>query len=120
MKVRIASPCSRISTQQNTCNKDRNCFFYILVTSQKNLTMICHTKNSLFLFASILTLLLAAGCGKATEESDETSEIDSLTAADSAEGPQPISEPLVTDIYTADPSAHVFEGRIYIYPSHDI
>jgi hypothetical protein len=30
-----------------------------------------------------------------------------------------ISQPLVTHIYTADPSAHVFEGRIYIYPSHD-
>ncbi|TVY07446.1 glycoside hydrolase family 43 protein [Paenibacillus cremeus] len=29
-------------------------------------------------------------------------------------------EPLVTHIYTADPSAHVFEGKIYIYPSHDI
>ncbi|NLL04797.1 MAG: family 43 glycosylhydrolase [Clostridiaceae bacterium] len=28
-------------------------------------------------------------------------------------------EPLVTHIYTADPSAHVFEGKIYIYPSHD-
>ncbi|HET7911910.1 MAG TPA: hypothetical protein VFL49_07755, partial [Pseudolabrys sp.] len=31
-----------------------------------------------------------------------------------------ISQPLVTHIYTADPSAHVFEGRIYIYPSHDV
>lgn len=31
-----------------------------------------------------------------------------------------ISQPLVTHIYTADPSAHVFEGRIYVYPSHDI
>lgn len=31
-----------------------------------------------------------------------------------------ISEPLVRHVYTADPSAHVFEGRIYIYPSHDI
>ena len=28
-------------------------------------------------------------------------------------------KPLVTHIYTADPSAHVFEGKIYIYPSHD-
>ncbi len=28
--------------------------------------------------------------------------------------------PLVTNIYTADPSAHVFENKIYIYPSHDI
>jgi hypothetical protein len=31
-----------------------------------------------------------------------------------------ISEPLVTHIYTADPSAHVFEDKLYIYPSHDI
>src|SRR3954464_13566960 len=30
-----------------------------------------------------------------------------------------LSQPLVTHIYTADPSAHVFNGRIYIYPSHD-
>ncbi|MBR5866542.1 MAG: glycoside hydrolase family 43 protein [Spirochaetaceae bacterium] len=28
-------------------------------------------------------------------------------------------KPLVTDLYTADPSAHVFNGKIYIYPSHD-
>lgn len=27
--------------------------------------------------------------------------------------------PLITHIYTADPSAHVFKGRIYVYPSHD-
>ncbi len=30
------------------------------------------------------------------------------------------SQPLVRHIYTADPSAHVFNGKIYIYPSHDI
>jgi len=29
-------------------------------------------------------------------------------------------QPLVTHLYTADPSAHVFEGRVYIYPSHDL
>ena len=27
--------------------------------------------------------------------------------------------PLVNDLYTADPSAHVFNDKIYIYPSHD-
>lgn len=27
--------------------------------------------------------------------------------------------PLITHVYTADPSAHVFDGRVYIYPSHD-
>ncbi len=31
-----------------------------------------------------------------------------------------ISQPLVNHLFTADPSAHVFGGRIYIYPSHDI
>lgn len=30
------------------------------------------------------------------------------------------NEPLVKHIYTADPSAHVFEGKLYIYPSHDL
>ncbi len=43
-------------------------------------------------------------------------------AADSVVQVLPTSknEPLVTHIYTADPSAHVFNGKIYIYPSHDI
>jgi len=31
-----------------------------------------------------------------------------------------ISKPLVRHIYTADPSAHYFNGKIYIYPSHDV
>jgi hypothetical protein len=29
-------------------------------------------------------------------------------------------KPLISHVYTADPSAHVFEGKLYIYPSHDI
>ena len=28
--------------------------------------------------------------------------------------------PLIMDQFTADPSARVFEGKIYVYPSHDI
>lgn len=31
-----------------------------------------------------------------------------------------LSQPLTTKIYTADPSAHVFGGKIYVYPSHDV
>ncbi|NQZ29850.1 MAG: glycoside hydrolase family 43 protein [Oceanospirillaceae bacterium] len=31
-----------------------------------------------------------------------------------------ISTALVKHVYTADPSVHVFDGRIFIYPSHDI
>ncbi|KAJ3045563.1 hypothetical protein HDV00_009220 [Rhizophlyctis rosea] len=28
-------------------------------------------------------------------------------------------KPLITHLYTADPSAHVFNGKLYVYPSHD-
>ena len=28
-------------------------------------------------------------------------------------------KPLISHVYTADPSAHQFEGKIYLYPSHD-
>jgi hypothetical protein len=30
------------------------------------------------------------------------------------------TNPLITDQFTADPTARVFEGRMYVYPSHDI
>ncbi len=47
------------------------------------------------------------------EDSIEHIDFDDLTQ-------RAISQPLIKHIYTADPSAHVFNGRIYIYPSHDI
>ena len=28
--------------------------------------------------------------------------------------------PIIRDQYTADPTARVFNGRMYVYPSHDI
>jgi hypothetical protein len=28
--------------------------------------------------------------------------------------------PIITNQFTADPSARIFEGRVYVYPSHDI
>ena len=37
-----------------------------------------------------------------------------------ASQPSVMKEPLITHIYTADPSAHVFEGKLYLYPSHDL
>ena len=42
------------------------------------------------------------------------------TAADTSKVSKFLSEPLISNIYTADPSAHVFNGKIYIYPSHDV
>ncbi|MBN2510090.1 MAG: glycoside hydrolase family 43 protein [Spirochaetales bacterium] len=29
------------------------------------------------------------------------------------------TKPIITHLFTADPSAHVFDDRIYVYPSHD-
>src|SRR5690349_3868916 len=31
-----------------------------------------------------------------------------------------LSQPLVEHLFTADPSAHVFDGKIFLYSSHDI
>lgn len=66
----------------------------------------------------LLTAVFLYACKTSnTETQKEEVAQDSASAAGE---PKPISEPLVTHIYTADPSAHVFEGKIYIYPSHDI
>ena len=48
-----------------------------------------------------------------------------LAASAWAQAPKPdasrfLTQPLIAGIYTADPSAHVFDGRIFIYPSHDV
>src|SRR5690348_10091920 len=67
----------------------------------------------------MLSVVLLSACGDAETPADATAEKPADTT--SAEKKQiPISEPLVTEIYTADPSAHVFNGKVYIYPSHDI
>jgi hypothetical protein len=36
------------------------------------------------------------------------------------QGRRYLAQPLVRDLYFADPSAHVFNGKIYVYPSHDV
>ncbi len=68
------------------------------------------------------TLVLLTGSILVLANCTKTSTRESAQAEDSAteKEPQPISQPLVTHRYTADPSAHVFNGRLYIYPSHDI
>lgn len=74
---------------------------------------------------TLLPFLLLAGCGapqgdgnaanaSANANTNETDE------ARSPEGKRYLSQPLVSEIFTADPSAHVFNGKLYVYPSHDI
>ena len=41
-------------------------------------------------------------------------------AAAAETAPRYLDDPLIRHIHTADPAAHVFDGRIYLYPSHDI
>jgi len=69
-------------------------------------------------FYLLLCSLVFTACQNTTEP-ETTSETETDTTQTEAM-PVGISQPLVTDIYTADPSAHVFEDKIYIYPSHDI
>ncbi|WP_375379502.1 glycoside hydrolase family 43 protein [Hymenobacter volaticus] len=66
-----------------------------------------------------MPLAMFTACQNKSEESKTAA--DKATApATAASSRKYLSEPLVKDIYTADPSAHVFNGKIYIYPSHDI
>lgn len=57
--------------------------------------------------------LILSACNNSTQN-------DKVAPAASTDSLQPVSGPLVKHIYTADPSAHVFEGKLYVYPSHDI
>ncbi len=61
--------------------------------------------------------LAVAACNQGTSSSTENS---GATAGGKTDSTRYLSQPLVTHMYTADPSAHVFNGKIYIYPSHDI
>jgi hypothetical protein len=61
------------------------------------------------------SVLLLTHCTKTSKQ--EVVQVEDSLAT---KNPQPISQPLITTIYTADPSAHVFNDRIYIYPSHDV
>ncbi|MBF9252570.1 glycoside hydrolase family 43 protein [Pontibacter sp. 172403-2] len=79
--------------------------------------MIAKTSYRYAASALLAASVLAGGCQSNSTETQEQAE-----APATAEQTQtsPIIGPLVTDIYTADPSAHVFNGKIYVYPSHDI
>ena len=69
-----------------------------------------------------LSLLALSGftlisCGEQKKQKKETQ-----NEGDSIGAQEPVkvhSDPLITDNFTADPSAHVFNDKIYIYPSHD-
>jgi hypothetical protein len=78
------------------------------------------------LLVSALALALAACSGGAPDAGENAAASNDMMANASADAVGPngrryLSQPLVTEIYTADPSAHVWgDGKLYVYGSHDI
>jgi hypothetical protein len=73
--------------------------------------------------ALLLPLAVGSACQSNTSNTNSETAADSTqtaAAGNSAGTKKYLNKPLISEIYTADPSAHVFNGRIYIYPSHDI
>src|SRR3954469_9377493 len=68
-----------------------------------------------------MTLLLCAAAASSKDDSKVAPPADTKPPAKAFADPAKfVSQPIVTHIYTADPSAHVFKNKLYIYPSHDI
>lgn len=63
--------------------------------------------------------MLVVSCGEAPQKKQKT-EDKQVEETQQKKESEFRNKPLVTDIYTADPSAHVFENRLYVYPSHDV
>src|SRR3569833_1243945 len=66
----------------------------------------------------MLVTILLGGCREGGDKNAAVADTAAGTGKDSVISKY-VSQPLVSHIYTADPSAHLFNGRIYIYPSHD-
>src|SRR5215831_6255207 len=77
------------------------------------------TNRNLLFFPMVIFAGLLLACNDNTQNKETSAQPKKDTASE-APAPKPISEPLITSIYTADPSAHLFNGKLYIYPSHDI
>jgi len=73
-------------------------------------------KTNHLLFIGVISLLTSLAACNSEEKKEEPKE---EAKSDAPAKKEPVSQPLVSAIYTADPSAHVFNNRIYIYPSHD-
>ncbi|HYF69693.1 MAG TPA: glycoside hydrolase family 43 protein [Ohtaekwangia sp.] len=73
--------------------------------------MVVSFQSKNVLLTAVAVILLSGCKTPATETQDQ--KVAETPKADT------VNHPLVTHIYTADPSAHVFENKIYIYPSHD-
>lgn len=71
--------------------------------------------NGMALGGALIALTSISACSPGDQKAAESEK-----SASKAGAKRYLSQPLVSDIYTADPSAHVWDGKIYVYPSHDI
>ena len=71
-------------------------------------------------FSAILSALVLTACQPQQQDVEDKDIPVQKHSGDKNSVKSGLSDPLVEHIYTADPSAHVFNGRLYIYPSHDV
>ena len=70
------------------------------------------------LSVNLLVATLLFGCKNKTAQKIPDPSVNDLSEdAVSISGAS--ASPLISDMFTADPSAHVFDRKLYIYPSHD-
>lgn len=77
-------------------------------------------RRSLSLPLPIACLMLAACSGGSSDTTNNAAAPGNTVEPRAENGRKFLSRPLVSEIYTADPSAHVWDGKIYVYPSHDV
>ena len=71
-----------------------------------------------FFISLILAAALMTSCNNGSTDESNVATVKSDSS--SVDSTWYLSTPLISSIYSADPSAHVFNGKIYIYNSHDI
>lgn len=78
--------------------------------------------KSKYLFLPLI-LMFGLSCTQNTKQTSQSSSvqdsIENQRKLDSIKFSDAISQPIITERFSADPSAHVFDGKIFIYPSHD-
>ncbi|WP_108423615.1 glycoside hydrolase family 43 protein [Flagellimonas amoyensis] len=86
----------------------------------KNTILIRENGPSGFFLLSIFSCLfvLTSSCKQQKKAPDEVDTTDSIVVDTTGKTPDVVYT-LSSELYTADPSAHVFEGKLYVYPSHD-
>lgn len=70
-----------------------------------------------------LSVLMLGACLAACSTGSADNQVEpagNASVAKSPDGRAYREQPLVSEIFVADPSAHVFNGKLYVYGSHDI